>query len=394
MVKFRHFCHTWAFVMLLEYGLRNFLSFKEGVTVSFKLDANCPPSISQGRNFATVMCVKGANGSGKTQLLKGLAFVTDFAARSFAKEPDEDIKVDSFFGESKPTEFFVEFGVGTSVYRYEVALTQKGVRQETLYRTLKKRVKLFERIEDSVEYATKAFASLKAIKLRSNASIVSTAHQYELKELEPVHRFFRNVPTNVGYSGVRERGFLDLNFVSKMFFQRADMLSFAVDFIRECDIGISGIEIVEKELPDETKQYSPVFLHSVDGKNVPVLAATESSGTKQLFRNLLAYKLVLNVGGVLILDEFDIYLHPHILPKLVELFTDSEKNPKGAQLFFTTHNLEIIDVSGRYRTYLVNKDDNVSYAFRLDEIPGDILRNDRSIIPPYREGRIGGTPRL
>lgn len=380
--------------MLLEYGLTNFLSFKEGVTVSFRLDANCPPSISQGRNFATVMCVKGANGSGKTQLLKGLAFVSDFAVRSFAKEPDEDIKVDSFFSDSKPVEFFVEFGIGATVYRYEVALTQKGVRQETLYRTLKKRVKLFERIGDSVEYARTGFTSLKAIKLRHNASILSTAHQYELKELEPVYSFFKNMVTNVGYAGVRDRTFLELNLVSKMFFQHPAMLSFAVEFIRECDIGISDIEIVEKELPDETKQYSPVFLHSVDGKNVPVSAVTESSGTKQLFRNLLAYKLVLNFGGVLVLDEFDIYLHPHILPKLVALFTDSEKNPKGAQLLFTTHNLEIIDVSGRYRTYLVNKDENVSYAFRLDEIPGDILRNDRSIIPPYREGRIGGTPRL
>lgn len=380
--------------MLLEYGLKNFLSFKDGVTVSFNLDANCPESVARGRKFATVMCVKGANGSGKTQLLKGLTFVAFFAAHSFSREPEEEVTVDPFFGDSSPSEFFVEFGISSSVYRYELVVTSKGVRGETLYRTTAKRVKLFERIGDSVEYSTKAFSSLTKMKLRSNASIISTAHQYEMKELEQVNKFFRNIVSNVGHNGTRDRSFLDLNSVSRMFAKQPEFLAFARDFIRECDIGITDIDIVETEMPDEKKRYSPVFLHSIDGKNAPVLATTESSGTKQLFRNLYAYKLVLSDGGVLVLDEFDIYLHPHILPKLIDLFMDPEKNKKGAQLLFTTHNLEIIDISGRYRTYLVNKDENVSFAFRLDDVPGDILRNDRSLIPAYREGRIGGVPRL
>jgi len=380
--------------MLMEYGFQNFLSFREGVTVSFKLDANCPSSISEERNFATVLCVKGANGSGKTQLLKGLAFLADFATRSFSREPDEEIKVEPFFGNSRPTEFFAEFYVGSSLYRYELSLTSAGVSEEVLYRTMLKRVKLFERREEVVTYTTKAYSALKNIKLRKNASIISTAHQYEVTVIQSVYRFFRNFISNVSYSGTRERTFLDMNFVAGMFKNQPRLLTFAVDFIRECDIGISDIKIAEQESPEERKKYYPVFLHSIEGKDIPVLPATESSGTKQLFRNLLAYKIILNEGGVLVLDEFDIYLHPHILPKLIELFINPETNKKGAQLLFTTHNLEVIDVCGRYRTYLVNKDDNVSYAFRLDEIPGDILRNDRSIIPAYREGRIGGVPRL
>lgn len=380
--------------MLLEYGLSNFLSFKDGVTVSFRLDANCPSHVSQGRDFATVMCVKGANGSGKTQLLKGLAFVADFAVRSFAREPDDAISVDSFYGNSKPSEFFVEFGVGSSTYRYELELTQKRVIREALYRTLKKRVQLFERVGDTVEKATKAFEILRSMRLRGNASVLSTARQYDVKELEPVNRFFKTIASNVGHDGHRDRSFLSLDSVSRMFAKNPEYLSFAIDFIRECDIGIGDIHIDEQEMAGEQKKYVPVFLHVVDGKNVPVFPATESSGTKQLFRSLFAYKSVLDSGGVLVLDEFDMYLHSHILPKLVDLFINPEKNVKAAQLLFTTHNLEIIDLSGRYRTYLVNKEDNVSYAFRLDEIPGDMLRNDRSIIPAYREGRIGGIPRL
>jgi len=380
--------------MLLEYGLRNFLSFKEGVTVSFRLDANVPASVSHGRQFATLMCVKGANGSGKTHLLKGLSFVADFAIRSFAREPDDEILVDPFYGASDPSEFFVEFGAGASTYRYELTLSSKGVRYETLYRTQVKRVKLFERVGDVIKHCTKAYAALESMKLRSNASVISTARQYELKGLDPVIKFFNTIVTNVGYEGHRERTFLELNSVSRMFFKNPDALKFAVEFIRSCDIGISNIKIEEIEVTGEPKKYAPHFFHWVDGKEVPIRPSTESNGTKQLFRSLFAYQLVLATGGVLVLDEFDVYLHPHILPKLVAFFAEPEKNPKGAQLLFTTHSLEIIDFSGRYRTYLVNKEENVSYAFRLDEIPGDLLRNDRSIIPAYREGRIGGVPRL
>ena len=106
------------------------------------------------------------------------------------------------------------------------------------------------------------------------------------------------------------------------------------------------------------------------------------------------YALAARVGGVLCLDEFDINLHPYILPVLVNLFLDPETNVGQGQFIFTTHNNEILDDLGRYRTYIVDKDDNQSYCYRLDEIPGDILRNDRPITTVYRQGKIGGIPRL
>jgi hypothetical protein len=53
-----------------------------------------------------------------------------------------------------------------------------------------------------------------------------------------------------------------------------------------------------------------------------------------------------------------------------------------------------MDHLGKYRTYLVNKKNNESYGYRLDEIPGDILRNDRPVSTPYRNGKIGGVPKI
>jgi hypothetical protein len=49
---------------------------------------------------------------------------------------------------------------------------------------------------------------------------------------------------------------------------------------------------------------------------------------------------------------------------------------------------------GKYRTVLVNKEDNESYAYRLDELPGELVRNYRSIVSPYNKGHLGGVPKL
>ena len=95
--------------MLLEYGVRNFFCFKEGATVSFKLPNNCPESISQGKEYTNILCVKGKNGSGKTNLLKGLSFLGDFCANSFSYKPDEEINIENFFRNEKDSEFFIEF---------------------------------------------------------------------------------------------------------------------------------------------------------------------------------------------------------------------------------------------------------------------------------------------
>ncbi|MBK6358183.1 MAG: ATP-binding protein [Betaproteobacteria bacterium] len=378
--------------MLLEFSMRNFYSFKEGATVSFRLDANCPQYISHGLPYTPVLCIKGANASGKTNLLKAIAFLLHFCTRSFASEPDDSNFVAPYFDSEDPCEFSVTFQVDAACYEYELELTNDAIVRETIYRTKTKKTKIIERNGNTIAYVTKEFAGLSKMNLRNNASLVSTARQYAFEELSDVYGFFAKGYSNVGYLGLRENP-LQLNTICKILRDHDDVLDFTKTFIADCDTGIHDIKILERE--DEGKKvYFPVFYHKKDETLHPVIAISESSGTKTLFRSLGLYKGVLDVGGVLVLDEFDINLHPHILPKLINLFLDAEINTRGAQLIFSTHNTEIMDLLGRYRTYLVNKDDNESYTYRLDEISGNLIRNDRPISPTYNEGKIGGVPKL
>lgn len=358
-----------------------------------RFDANCPPQISRGLEFATALSIQGANGSGKTQLMKALPFVARFCTNSFASDPEDELLFSPFFNNTENSEFFVEFSEDGLQFRYELICTEHKVISEVVYQKKIKKTKIFQRDLNQITYTTAKLDSLKGIKLRKNASIISTAHQYELKGLASLYKFFNKVRSNVGYGGLREKK-IDMQSVSKYLYSDDDALQFVSSFISDCDTGIESIKITSRKTEDGKEQFTPLFVHSNEGKNHSVTQYTESSGTKALYRDLPMYRIVLKSGGVLIIDEFDLHLHPLILPKLLGLFSDKESNPRNAQIIFTSHHPDLLDVLGRYRVYLVTKRDNESFALRLDEIPGDMLRNDRSIIPAYKDGKIGGVPRL
>lgn len=379
--------------VLLEFGFKNFFSFKEGVSISLKLDSNCPAHISKSKSFTSLLCVKGANGSGKTHILKGLAFIAFFNSNSFSLEPDADIPIFPFYKSDDPSEFYIEFSVEETCYLYELKTTTKEVVYESLHILKPRKKKIFERKGNEIVSVGKNYDELKSIRLRKNASIVSTANQYGLELLIAIHGYFNSFISNVAFSGMNESP-VDMNVVTKYLYENSKVFEFVKNFIIECDVGISDIKIVVSERGEGKNEYFPIFLHINDDIHHPVTSVTESSGTKALFRNLGYYKLTLDNGGVLILDEFDNNLHPFILPKLLDLFFDESINRNQAQLVFTTHNSEILNYLGKYRTYLVNKENNESYAYRLDEIPGDLLRNDRPILPAYLDRKIGGVPKI
>lgn len=381
--------------MILAFGFRNFFSFREDVEISFRLDANCPEVISKGKDFANVLGVKGANGSGKTQLLKGLSFLCEFCTHSFSAGVEAPLGTSAFFDSIEPSHFFIEFRIKKVEYRYELVCTPVAIVRETLYRTQKKRVKVVERKRNSIDFRIAEFRGLDGIKLRKNASIISTAHQYELPELRQIYDVFDFCETNVSLAGFHHTP-REIDFVARFLARTKDkeILPFIINFIRDCDTGVSDIKIQSFIDKDGTEQYFPVFFHGTGGVDKPVAAYAESSGTKALFQMLTSYYLTRKIGGILVVDEFDINLHPDILPRLISLFDDPSKNPYDAQLIFATHDSEVLELLGRYRTYIVAKEENESYAYRLDEIPGDILRNDRPIRPVYVSGRIGGVPRI
>ncbi|WP_373033290.1 ATP/GTP-binding protein [Sulfurovum sp.] len=381
--------------MLLKFGAQNFFSFKEGFEVSLELGQTCPKSISHNKNFANVLAIKGANASGKTNVLKVLSFIKEFVTESFSYKPEDEIFINSYFDSEEPTNIYVIFLDNNIQYKYEVELTKHEIISETIYKKTQRSTKLIERKKNKLDYRTEQFKELDIVKLRKNASIVSTAKQYEVKELDIFYDLFLKIMVpNVSYLGMHDK-LPNTQIASSFYYTNEEVFSFVKKLLIQSDTGINDIKIFEREDEEnDEKEYFPIFYHTVGNTQKTLTIYDQSSGVKTLYQRLGFYKIALEEGSILVLDEFDINLHPDILPTLIELFEDKKTNTKNAQLIFTTHNSDIMDNLGKYKVVLVNKEENESFLYRLDEIPGDLLRNDRSIFKVYNTGKIGGKPKI
>ncbi len=381
--------------MIKKFGVKNFFCFKEGIEVDFTFDGNVPKEISKGLNYSPVIGIKGANGSGKTNIIKVLDFLRSFCTFSADTNIDSKIYVDSFGGSDKPTEFYIDFDSNGRSYIYELSVNNQKVFREALYKIGKRKSLILERVDNEIINYRSSLKEIADIKLRENASVISMSHKYNFKsemlELKDVREFFLKIITNVDYFGFRERN-MSISEISKRYGEKPDLFKFVKEIILFADSGLKDIQIYTRKDDNEKDVFYPMFIRESKNRNILLTIHDESSGTKSLYETLYLYWLALSFGGVLALDEFDIHLHSLILPKILNLFFDKKINKRGAQFLFTAHNTEIIDELGKYRTILVNKENNESYCYRLDEIPGNIIRNDRSIIPLYLKGKIGGVP--
>lgn len=376
--------------MITNFGIQNFFSIREGINFS------CETKDTSDK-YNKVLAITGANASGKTNLLKGLGFIRHFVCNSFDFKPEDDIPFLTYAGNSEATNFYITVIAEDGIkYEYELSIKNDSVVSEKIYKTKSRKVLVVERKANSLVTLASKFKELKNIKkIRSNTSIVSLGYQYEMSSITPFYKEINRICCNVGVFG-RNNNWHELSEFSEyceLLKNNKDIFDYVKQTLIKCDTGITDIEIRKFETPEGIK-YTPFYEHENQGNKFFIHHEFESEGTKKLFRELAIYKHFLNMGGVVVLDEFDIHLHPDLVPMIINFFKDPKLNKKGAQLIFSFHNAAIIDHLNKNQIMIVMKDDNESFAYRLDEIEGGILRNDRSIRSVYESNKIGGRPRL
>lgn len=375
--------------MLLGYGARNIWSFKDWMQVDLSLNGLVPSDVSMNLPAATAMCFKGANASGKTNGIKILAFIVDFLTNSFAYKPRTPIHFDSYFLNTEPSEIYLQFLFDDKEYLYEAELTKEKILSEKL--TVNEEI-VFQRELNNVT-KNDLYNGNKEIIFRDNSSFLSTLNQYEVSEIESVYQYLTLAVLNVGYQGHSSIDYYDYHAAARRYHELPEIFNAVKKTIRMYDTGVDNIIIENKTDEAGNIYYYPLFIHENDeGKKIPLLFEMESKGTQTLFRILLNFFITLHNGSLLVLDEMDEYLDPEILPHLLNFYITEDKNPKHAQLICTVHTPDIMDVSGKYRTYIFKKIKNESICYRLDELKK--LRNDRSIVKEFKKHLIGGYPEI
>ena len=99
----------------------------------------------------------------------------------------------------------------------------------------------------------------------------------------------------------------------------------------------------------------------------------------------------LEFGGLAVIDEFENDLHPHMLEPILDLFANPSTNPHQAQLLFTCHAIEVLNLVHKSQVMLVQKDEDCeSTASRLDAVEG--IRSDDNFYAKYMAGAYGAVP--
>ena len=128
-------------------------------------------------------------------------------------------------------------------------------------------------------------------------------------------------------------------------------------------------------------------------EEMPLDFKHESNGTKQLFFYGPLIMDALTRGRTIIIDEINNSLHTSLAQYLINLFNDKNINKNGAQLIFTTHdtNLLDLDIFRRDQIYFVEKNSETgsSDVYSLADFSP---RKTKDIRRGYLQGRYGAMP--
>jgi len=102
-------------------------------------------------------------------------------------------------------------------------------------------------------------------------------------------------------------------------------------------------------------------------------------------------------GTVMFVDELDSKLHPLVIRKIIQMFSDRNKNKGKGQIIFSSHNLVSLDSSDlrRDEIWFVEKHEQKSVLYSLYDFKDynqNSVRADLSFGKHYLAGRFGAIP--
>ena len=103
--------------------------------------------------------------------------------------------------------------------------------------------------------------------------------------------------------------------------------------------------------------------------------------------------LALNSGGVAIVDELDLAIHPLVLPEIVRWYYDKERNKHDAQLWMSCHSASLLDDLVKEEVILCEKDRRGrSTIYSLANIKS--VRRGDNFYRKYLGGIYGAVPQI
>ncbi|ODV11525.1 MAG: abortive infection protein [Thiobacillus sp. SCN 64-317] len=392
--------------MLHSYAFSNFQSFRERTEVDLTLSRKVAltdwmAESETGDRVSKLMAVIGPNGSGKTALLKPLVFMSWFTGQSFQQPVDAGIPAAPHSAApDEPCEFeAMATDSEGRLWRYVLRCTPQRVLHEALYQKRERFGYVFVRDWDaqSRRYTVKqqdfGLPAAEARKVRPNVSLISWAAQFGVPLA--THLANQRVVSNVNVLGRVPMGDQAVLAAAEHFALHENQKTGMSRLLATWDLGLSGVALGQIPVNDPQqpgrKVWFPFGQHRSRGVDFQLPFALESSGTQGAFVLLSRLLQTLEIGGLAVIDEFENDLHPHMLEPILDLFANPATNPNQAQLLFTCHAMEVLNLIHKSQVMLVQKNpDCESSASRLDAVAG--IRSDDNFYAKYMAGAYGAVP--
>lgn len=420
--------------MLLRIGFGNFYSFRKYAEISMEAtfikgdESYHLPCTFSKHGVRSVMAIFGANASGKSNALRALSIIQSEVLNSYTDRKKEESIPSRYFlldqsSKEEPTQLDCDFVVDGVRYHYGFTYDQNGFVEEWLYAWPKNRKQVwFERDRENKDEPWKFGSKLKGRKdillnaVKDNALFLSVASiSNELSDqLEPILDFIEDLELQtVEVSG--------LHAIFPVFSQNSAIVQeenreFLIEALQKADLGLADIDIERNavmilhellQVKDQSilervplQELKTMFedavwvklLHSgIDGQKALSIGA-ESRGTNMFLIQLNLAIEALQAGSILCIDELDSSLHPDLMKFYIELFANSELNPNGAQLIFTTHEAEILNELKQDQIILIEKD--LQGCSSLAYVSDYKTKSRDDLERLYRKGHLGARPIL
>jgi len=439
--------------MLIRFAVKNLFSFREETEFNLlpgrtkRLDHH--KYLINGIEVLKLTALYGANGSGKSNLIRSISLLKRMLAKSIIPNSINTQKFKlSKSAISEPVELSIEFFTNSSIYYYSVSIND-GVIIDEYFSSLgaeREDIKIFHRKSDHSKNSISFFDEFetkdenKTLKkiietdlLKPNQplfSLLNTITNDHFIDIKVAYKWLEEDLTII-YPETKATG-LVIEIDSKPHFK-----DFAVEVMESFNTGISNLKIEIETIDDffgkdnekEIEEIKSRLNSNPEGKiavmtdktamedvaivthngeavvkrllfehlgekqeKVEFKVAEESDGTRRLLEYLPALNDIVNGSPTFIIDEIERSIHPLIIKELIDKFS-KDTSTKG-QLIFSTHESNLLDQEIFRPDEIWFTEKNVIGATKLYSLSDFKEHSTIDIRRGYLSGRYGAIPFL
>ena len=386
------------------------------------------------RKLLPAVAIYGKNGGGKSNVIRAYWLAVQFIRNAQRSQHEKaPIPVVPFmlndYSQEEPTEFEFVYVIDGIKYNYGFAATKEKIVREFLYHAPKgQRAMVFSREEQKFSFTEdKLRRNLISETIAPNQLFFSIACTMNDTACVKAMKWFREA---IYFS----RDYSDIPQQLLEYSNDNGMLKAIASYAQAADLGIEDMQFefnskeIDEELdwpdnvPEGIRAALTQFMRALSESSnqaeaklkLGEVTATslhtgidkagkhqqykleledESDGTRKLMALAPAIESALRSGGVLLVDEIEKEMHPMLVNYIIARFQSKRTNTNGAQLIFTTHNTELMNMELLRKDQLYFADKNqVDGSSELYSISDFNTRTTENIRKGYLAGKYGATP--